>query len=390
MKDMGRNPLVIISLFGAILFCGVLWAALKISTPQKLTVADTSLQESVAAKIKREQLACIEDIPLEIKIGQKLMAAGYASQLYDETAAFAATSIGGVIMMDETSAEEIAHFRQASAIAPFIAVDQEGGTVQRFSSTGDLAGAEQMAASGSTDLAYERYLTDNTRLKEYGITTNFAPVVDVSSRAPNPLPGRMYSHDPAVVTDYAKASITAAQKAGITPVIKHFPGLGSATGNTDFTVATTDPLSVLESRDFIPYKKLASLHPDVMVGNMIVPGLTDGQPAIWSNKAVTMLRGMGYQDAVIYTDSLTAEAIPGDIKDAALKAWRAGIDVALIVQPDTETANLPAYFDDIIRYAVAAVQSDTLSTSGINESVLRIFERKQVDPCQLQDLSQLH
>lgn len=335
-------------------------------------------------KPKPDPLACVAKLPIIERIGQKLMAAGYASQLTDETSIFSDASLGGIIMMNEVPGDQIAAFREAMPLTPFIAVDQEGGTVQRYKGAGILPGASQMAANSSADEAYQQYLADNYYLKTSGITTNFAPVIDVISREPVPLPGRMYSSDPSVVTDYAAASIKAAQMAGITPVIKHFPGLGSATGNTDFTTATTDPLETLTSRDLAPYKNLASLHPDVMIGSMIVPDLTDGQPAVWSKKAVDLLRSLGYQDAVVYTDSLTANAIPGALDDAVIKTWQAGTDVALIVQDSTDTANLAGYLQTIAAKAEAAIESKEIDTNMFNTSVLRILTRKHIDPCSLQ------
>lgn len=375
------------SLVAILLFIGLAGSILlylewrPIST--KPIVAPSS--EEIAARLKSEKLSCIATLPLETRIGQKLMAAGFSADLASETAAFTGASVGGVIIMDETPAAAIAAFRDAMSISPIIAVDQEGGSVQRYKGAGILPSAEEMSY-GSTASAEQQYLANYTYLKELGITTNFAPVVDIISWVPNALPGRMYSNDPEVVTRYATASIEAAEAAGLMPVIKHFPGLGSATGNTDFTVATTDPLPDLWSRDLIPYQKLASLHPDVMIGNMIVPELTNGEPAVWSPEAIALLRSLGYANALIYSDSLSAQAIPGTIKEAALKAWIAGIDVALVVQPSDETPNLAHYFEDIIHYAKDAVQSNQLDSTALDESVLRILDRKQINPCDLSHL----
>ena len=335
------------------------------------------------AEITAKQLACVANMPLSQRIGQKIMLAAYAQSLADETPMLANASIGGIIIMNEIPGDQITAFRKVMQIAPLIAVDQEGGTVQRYTAEGTLPGAAEMAANGSTDAAYQQYLADNQYLKTIGITTNFAPLVDVISRQPLPLPDRMYSSNPAVVSQYAVASSKAAQAAGITPVIKHFPGLGSATGNTDFTAATTDPLATLQTRDLIPYQKLAPLHPDVMVGNMIVPGLTDGQPAVWSKPAIDLLRSLGYQNAVVYTDSLTANAIPGTLDEAVLKTWQAGTDVALIVQDSSDTSGLASYLSMITTRITSALQSGELKSTDLNASVLRILERKQIDPCKL-------
>lgn len=331
----------------------------------------------------QDELACAEGLPDSVKIGQKLMAAGYKAQLYEETHVFARYDIGGLIVMDAVPAAGLASFRHVVRIAPIVAVDQEGGTVQRYTNEGRLPGAEDMAKSATPDQAFVRYRTDDAYLKSLGITTNFAPVVDVASRTPNPLPGRMYSADKAVVTRYATAAVKAADGAGVTPVVKHFPGLGSATGNTDFAPAMTDPLAVLKRRDLLPYQQLARYHPDVMVGSVIVPGLTDGQPAVWSSRAVSLLRSLGYQDAVVYSDSLTAKAVPGELEDSVLKAWQAGIDVALIVQTREQTPQLASDFEAISTHASAALKSGRLDKTHFAQSVERILARKHINACTL-------
>lgn len=330
-----------------------------------------------------DQLVCVEALPDSIKIGQKLLFAGYADLIDSEQAPASQANLGGMIMMDQVSANQITQFRHAFKISPIIAVDQEGGTVQRYTAQGKLPGAAAVAADYSPNQAYQLYLKDAQYLKSQGMTTNFAPVTDVISRQPVPLPGRLYSSDPQTVVAYATTFIQATQAAGLTPVIKHFPGLGSATGNTDLGPATTDPFDALQDRDLIPYRKLVSLKPDVMISNAMVPQLTNQQPAIWSAAAVSLLRSYGYTDAVVYTDSLTAKAIPGYLSEAAIKSWQADIDIALVVQTRTQTSQLGSLISTIIDKASQALVNGQLDRHTINQSVLRILKRKQVDACTL-------
>lgn len=309
------------------------------------------------------------------------MIAGFNDQLENVAETLAKTNINGVILMNETPASTISYFKQIFKISPTIATDQEGGTVQRYKSEGQILGASDMAAQKSPSEAYDIYLKDALYLKSIGITVNFAPVVDVISALPSPLPGRMFSDSPTLVTDYAAQAIKAQQQAGINPVIKHFPGLGSTTTNTDYGSASTDALSILETRDLVPYKNLANLRPSVMVSNAIVPGLSDGQPAIWSKKAIDLLRSLGYQNAVVYSDSLTAQAIPGSIEAAAVKAWQAGIDVVVIVQDKQSTTAYKSYIDSIIEAGNNALESSSLSGKELNQSILRILTDKHIDAC---------
>lgn len=350
-------------------------------SPSQLPTSSSAPTSTPAA---RTQAQCIAALPLETRLAQKIMAAGYAATLTQQAPAFADRALGGVILMDEAGAPAVTAFKNAQKIAPFVATDQEGGTVQRYVSDGRMLGAAQMTQL-SPDAAYQAYLQDFRFLASQGITTNFAPVVDVSYPGFDPLPGRMYSANPEVVTTYATQAVKASEDAGITPVIKHFPGLGSASGNTDFAPASTADLATLKTKDFLPYQQMRGLVPDVMVNNASVPGLTNGQPASLSRAAITdTLRGqLGYKDAVVYTDSLTAAAIPGLLSDASIKAWQAGADVALFVQPAGDNSILAAYADPIIEAGKKAVAAGTLNEDEVNASVARILDRKGVNACTL-------
>jgi len=340
------------------------------NTPQQTPPTKTALQ-------------CTEALPDALLIGQKIMIAVYDEQSKAIQPIVASKNLNGVIIMDEMSAQSVASLSRGSTIAPTIAVDQEGGTVQRYKSEGTVPGADDVANTQSPEEAYATYQKDAKFLKSQGITTNFAPVVDVMSASPSPLPGRMYSSNPTTVTTYATQMARASQQEGITPVIKHFPGLGSASGNTDYRSATTDSFATLKTRDLLPYQSLASLNPDVMVSNAVVPGLTNGQPAIWSADALALLRSYGYDNAVVYTDSLTAKAIPGTLDQAALKAWQAGVDVAVIVQTKQQLNEINSDITTIINRATAALQSGQLNKESVAQSVVRILARKNIDPCSI-------
>ncbi len=328
-------------------------------------------------------LECTTQLALNFKLAQKLMFAIYPSEILEEIPTLIKHRIGGVIAMGEIPKDSIDFLNKTMLVKPFVAVDQEGGTVQRYKSNGVLPSAEAIANLETPESAYNLYLSSSKNLKSNGITTNFAPVVDVISHYPNPIPTRMYSNHPMVVTNYAESYIKAMQQAGISPVIKHFPGLGSGAGNTDFISSTTDDFDTIKNRDLIPYQRLAKYNPDVMVGNMIVPGLTDNQPAIWSKKTVQLLRSLGYANSILYTDSLAAEAVPGTLAEAALKSWQAGIDVAVIVQDDSSQASLDSIVNGIIEITKSSLDSDNLDENSLDSSALRILEKKNIDPCKL-------
>ncbi len=382
MKPMRppRLKIVLISiLIVGLITVGTVFA-LRLIEPRETSSTDQPTQPPSPAAAQ-SALVCTEKLSDDVLLGQRLMIAVYSAQLNAEQPIVAEYQLNGVILMDETDESAIASLSTNMLVKPTVGTYQEGGTVQRFKSEGTIPGAQDVASSMTASQAYSLYLNDSKYLRDLGLTTTFAPVVDVISRTPQPLPGRMYSSSPNSVSSYAGQYVLAQKEAGITPVITHFPGLGSATGNTDDGPATTDPLSVLKTRDLLPYQALASLGPDVMISNATVPELTDGQPAVWSSDAVKLLRSYGYENAVVYSDSLTAKAIPGTLQDAALKAWQAGIDVAMIVQTKDQTPDIASYADQIIAQAKTALENNSLERSSVVESVARILARKDIDPC---------
>ena len=339
----------------------------------------------VASEVAPSQASCIAQLPLAVKVGQKLMLSATADTLVAESPVLARRYIGGVILMDQVPAATTRAFIAAQPVPPLVATDQEGGTVQRYKTEGALPSPKEMVATLSPDAAEKRIETDDVYLRSQGINMNLAPLADVAAPSGASILGsRVFSDDPKTVTLYDKAYLQAGFTAGILPTLKHFPGLGSASGNTDDGPATA-PFS---ARDLAPYEALKSTQAAVMVGNQGVPGLTGDVPASLSRAAITdELRGkLGYQDNVVITDSLTARAITSRyaVADAVVKSWEAGADEALVV-------GLPAglssgqFVSQVVARTNTALQNGQLSETELDTSVGRIFALRQkgVDACNL-------
>ena len=380
-----RRALLFLSLLIVLGLVFLAWFQFDANRAPSLPPTSSKPDKQAATPPKKSQATCIKELPDTTKLGQKIMVAGYADSLDSHATSFAKHQLGGVILMDETPKSTIVTFKSQQPIPPFIATDQEGGSVQRYTSEGILP-SEPAMAQASLETAFKDYLRDDTYLTSLGITTNFAPVVDVGYPGKNPLPDRIYSSNQSTVTSYATQSIKAAKEAGLQPVIKHFPGLGSADGNTDYGAASTVNYVTLKHNDLIPYQKLLSLNPDIMVSNATIPGLTQGAPASLSRVAITdTLRAqLGYKKAVVYTDSLTAKAVPGLLSNASVKAWKAGADVALIVQTQKQDSATTDYIESIVQAGKQALANKTLSEDELNASIGRIFARKGVDACKVQ------
>ncbi|WP_433470936.1 glycoside hydrolase family 3 N-terminal domain-containing protein [Saccharomonospora azurea] len=227
--------------------------------------------------------------------------------------------------------------QQAAGDIPVsVAVDDEGGRVQRIDElVGPMPSARQMAATMSPDEVRELAAERGRQMRDYGITVDYAPVVDLTDGPANGVIGdRSFSADPQKATEYAAAFAHGLADSDVRPVIKHFPGHGRASGDSHQGLVTTPPLDDLRQSDLVPYEDLG-VYPDgteVMVGHLNVPGLTDGTPASLSPEAYRLLReDFGY-DGPVLTDDLGAMRAISDsytLDEAVLLALQAGADQPL-------------------------------------------------------------
>jgi beta-N-acetylhexosaminidase len=201
-----------------------------------------------------------------------------------------------------------------------------------------------------------------------GVNVDFAPVVDVArAGAALEAEGRTYGRDAATVTQRAGAFAQGLQQAGVAAVLKHWPGFGAATINTDDGAARVDlPLSTLRSVDRAPYKRLK---PDaVMVSTAIYPRV-DPRPAAFSPRWVnTELRKNLDFDGVVVTDDLQGGGVKkfGTFAQLAFFALRAGVDLPLFAQDYTAGARAATGLE-------RAVKSGALPRADLDAGVRRVL-----------------
>ena len=221
--------------------------------------------------------------------------------------------------------------RPAGLDAPLLVmIDQEGGAVRRLPGP-PVAAAAQTA---TPDAARANGRAAAALLRSAGVNVDLAPVVDVAR------PGgamdreqRTYGSDAATVTQRAGAFAAGLRAGGVEPVLKHFPGFGAATINTDDGAARVDlPLATLRRIDGAPYR---TLHPRaVMLSTAIYPQV-DPRPAAFSRRWVTAeLRDRLGFGGVTITDDLEAPAVAqfGEPAQLAFFAMRAGVDLPLFAR----------------------------------------------------------
>jgi beta-N-acetylhexosaminidase len=221
-----------------------------------------------------------------------------------------------------------------------IAVDHEGGRVQRFRADGftrlpamralgelwdrDVLAACKAATAVGFVLAAE--------LRACGVDLSFTPVLDLDYGESGVIGDRSFHRDPRVVTMLAKSLNHGLALAGMANCGKHFPGHGfvKADSHTEIPVDARDPEAVIKE-DAAPYDWLGMSLTAVMPAHVIYPEY-DTHPAGFSKKWLTLLRKkMGFE-GVIFSDDLSMEgaSVAGDVVQGAHAALAAGCDMVLI------------------------------------------------------------
>ncbi len=271
-------------------------------------------------------------------------------------------------------------------VPPLVMTDEEGGEIQRMANlVGNLPWPRTMAATMTPGQVRGLAAQVGRRMRAAGITMDLAPVLDLSDSpgpdASYPDGPRSFSVHPAVATAYGLAFAQGLLDGGVIPVVKHFPGLGQASANTDFGRATDPPLSTLKAGALLPFQA-AIKHglPAVMVSEASVPGLTHGLPATLSSQAITgVLRGQLGFHGLVLTDSLSAAAIQDagyGIPRAAVRAIEAGADMVTF-----DASDPPATTSEIITSLVSAVRSGQLPVARLDSAVRHVLQVKGRPVC---------
>ncbi len=378
-------------LVGAFLLVGgaaIAWSGLRGDPedppPPTTTAPPGHVAPPIAGGTIDPRVECARALPPRQQVGQ-LLAMSVNGQAPDLEAPRVAQFGIGTVLLQSPSPDQpvrrIQALKDASVIPPLVAVDEEGGYVQDLRDIlGPFPSAERMALEATPEEARALVLRHAQSMAALGIDVVFAPVVDVPPAAgPDPLgDDRSFSTDPATVTAYGEAYVDAFVEAGILPTLKHFPGHGSATGDSHDGPVSVPPLPQLRQRDLIPYDTLLQRQVAVMVGHLVVPDVTIFGPASLSSGIITdLLRDEYGFDGLVFTDSLSMGAVAGvgPPEEAAFQAIRAGADVALF-------ATLPdpgVVLDRLER----ALRRGNLDADQVATSVVRVLDVKGIDPCDL-------
>lgn len=252
--------------------------------------------------------------------------------------------VGGVILFTRNYADPdqvqtlVREIHALRAPPLLVAVDQEGGRVQRFRDGftllppaqvyGHIWDRDSKEAARVTELGAWLMAAE---LRAVGVDLSFAPVVDLDFGASSVIGDRALHKEPEAVAELARAWLLGMRRAGMAACAKHFPGHGFVAGDSHHMLPVDGrPLMELRERDLVPYARLLRLDlPSVMMAHVVYDRV-DALPASLSRRWIgDELRGrMGFQGAIFCDDlSMRGAEKAGAYLDRAVAALGAGCDM---------------------------------------------------------------
>jgi beta-N-acetylhexosaminidase len=264
-----------------------------------------------------------------------------------------------------------------------VGVDEEGGLVTRLHARHGSPSPGH-AALGRHDVAADTETVAEqigAELARHGITIDLAPVADVNNNPANPVIGsRSFGADPELVARHTAAYVRGLQRAGTAACAKHFPGHGDTTTDSHLAVSRMEvSADELEQIHLAPFRAAIEAGVrSVLTAHIIVPVLGP-EPATVNPRALSMLRGMGF-DGLIISDAVEMEAIASTlgIGPGAVAALAAGVDLVCLGNQgaDPRTPENPhpdeSAYRKVHTAVVDALRSGSLRAERLEEAADRI------------------
>ncbi|MBS2035310.1 beta-N-acetylhexosaminidase [bacterium] len=258
---------------------------------------------------------------------------------------------------------------------PIVAIDQEGGLVDRvrFPDSVLTPGLMALGAAGDPELTRQAHAIMGRQLHDLGFHVDFAPCVDVNTNPDNPIIGvRSFGEDPQEVGRHGKAACEGLRQGGIAATAKHFPGHGATSLDSHLSLPSLPhSLERLREQELVPFQACVEGGCEaVMTAHITFPDLDPrpGRPATLSQPILNgLLRQLLNFDGVIFTDSMEMQAIadhfgPGE---SAVMAIEAGADMIICGRGFAE-------HKAAVQALVEAVESGRLSRERLEQSLRRL------------------
>jgi beta-N-acetylhexosaminidase len=264
---------------------------------------------------------------------------------------------------------------------PFIAIDEEGGIVERL---GEDIGFKPISSPAELErdglsAAKTQYKLLARKLSDLGFNLNLAPVVDLNTNPNNPIigsRGRSYSDNPTIVTKFARTFIVEHRALGILTSLKHFQGHGSSV--TDTHISLADVSATWQKTELSPYRYLIRSHlaDTIMIGHLRNIPRWGGVASQEGSAIKGLLRKQLKFNGVTISDDLGMGAVypsrENSFADVITSAIKTGLDIVLIAHQ---------IGDDTGQYVNASIvdglASGDLSPAEVKKSLRRIAKLKQ-------------
>ncbi|MGT2427365.1 glycoside hydrolase family 3 N-terminal domain-containing protein [Amnibacterium kyonggiense] len=294
----------------------------------------------------------------------------------------------GSVILDGNSALSVAATHRVTvglqAAAPrgtalLIATDQEGGEVRRLRGPGftDYSTALVQGTWATPDLQHWA-TTWGSQLHRAGVDLDLAPVLDTVQKGDtrNPPIGafdREYGHTPAVVATKGVAVLRGLVAGGVSTAVKHFPGLGRVTANTDTTAGVTDRTTTADDADLQPFRAaIAARTAFVMMSSATYTHIDAHHPAAFSRTVVTGLlrQRLGFRGVVVSDDLGQAVQVASTpVGQRAVRFIGAGGDLVLTVVPSQAGAMESAL--------LARMRTSPSFTKQVDAAALLVLQQKE-------------
>jgi len=261
---------------------------------------------------------------------------------------------------------------RGSPVQIFITTDQEGGLSRITAGVPRVPYARTLGEDSTPERAGELAAQTAQGLRKLGFNMNLAPVADVAPRD-SYIGRRSFGNDPAKVSSFVEAVVKGYQDNGVIAVVKHFPGHGSADGNThDGLVLAEADLETFETIHLPPFEAAIEAGADgIMLSHITAVAYDPYHPASRSLAMIMLLRReLGFEGLII-TDSLTMMAAQSGIgpEGAAVASLKAGVDMVMAMPTAGKVISMR-------NAVIAAVESGDLSEDRLDEAVLHVLEMK--------------
>lgn len=347
-----------------------------LQTAQKETATKPSYSDPVEAQARQ----MIENMTLYEKVSQMFL---YYIPKEEPLKKMARWQFGGYILFSrnfenstvQQTRDEIDEYQKASKIPAFMAVDEEGGGVNRVSQFSQYR--SEPFHSGITNYqkgGWQAVVDDAEDKSEFlldlGINTVLAPVADIPYSRSDYIYSRAFSTDADMVSEYISKTVSTMKSENLLSCVKHFPGYGNNTNTHTGSSVDKRSWESFKQRDLKPFEAgIEAGVPFVMVSHNIIDDFDKGVPASLSKKMHKYIREDMNFNGIIICDGLgmsgVREYVGGDKGEVAVRAVMAGNDMLCATDVGVQ-----------LRAIVKAVNDGRIELSQIEDSVTRILMTK--------------